>query len=472
MTQVLTSTKQPAETHHRRKSRALDVTTGVIWQQLLRLCLPVFLSSFFQQLQLICNAWVVGQYAGTEDFAALQATSSLCDIAISFSLGLGIGCSVIVSQYYGAKRTHEVSRAVHTAMGIALVAGIFFAVVGYVCSPIMLTMMRTPQQLMQKSLDFTYLFMIGMVFSLIYNIGSGLQRAVGDTTTPSFVVATTGIVNAILDIVFVAGIHLETRGCGYATLISLIWGAVVTLICLMRAHGCWKLRLREIRIEYHYAKKMLLCGFPLAIQGSMFGISNVVIQGSINIFGEAAIAAWGLSNRMVTFVWMGSDALGSSITTFSAQNFGARNIARMKKGTMTSLIMSALLVGGGCAIVLQVAEPFAHFFTHDEEVIAITLTILMCNAPFMFFYAIMDVFSGAIRGSGESLGPMIITIIGTCVLRLIWVGVLEPFHPQLLLILSSYPISWSTTAAIFALYYLKGNWLRRGAAKRTQKQAA
>jgi|GEM_PF-419727 hypothetical protein len=444
---------------------ALDVTQGVIWKQLTILCLPVFLSSFFQQLQLLCNAWVVGRFAGKDAFAALQATASLCDVTISFAIGLGIGAGVIVSQYFGAKDYAKVSRGVHTAMGLSILFGIIFAVVGVILAPCLLHLMQTPEEIFDDSLAFIQLFMGSLVFSIVYNIGSALQRAVGDTKSPSIIVAATCVVNALLDIFFVAVCGLGTRGCGFATMLALLCGAIMTLYKLTHTTGCWKLTLSKISIHLPTAKKMLICGFPLAVQGSMFGLSNMIIQTSINSFGANAIAAWGLSCRMTCFVWMISEAIGSSVTTFSAQNFGARNIRRMKRGLYTAMGLGSLLIGTFCVLVMVFARPFAQVFVSDDTVIEIALTILIYNTPFSVFYTIMDVFSGTIRGSGESFGPMVITIMGTCVLRVVWVAVVLPLHTHLETILIGYPLSWFATALFFALYYYKGHWLEHGAQK-------
>lgn len=450
-------------TTKKHKSVSLDVTHGTIYKQLVKLGLPIFFSSFFQQMQLICNAWVVGQFAGTDAFAALQSTASICDLTISFCVGLGIGSGVIVSQYFGAKRYEDVSKAVHTAIGLSVVIGLIVSIVGFIAVPHVLALMDTPQEIMPLALDFIRLFMVAMFFSVIYNIGSSLQRSVGDTKTPSYVVASTCVLNAVLDIVFVAGLKLDTLGCGLATLISLIYGCIVTLVMLTHTQGCWKITIPSIRIIPHYARKMLICGLPLAVQGSMFGFSNMIVQHSINIFGTIAIAGWGLSARLTSFVWMASEALGSSVTTFAAQNFGARNIERMKKGTYTALLIACIMVGGFCIGLPQVARPLAHIFVNSDEVIDLTLNINNYTLPFMVFYTFFAIFSGTIRGSGESLMPMIITIIGTCILRVIWVEAVMPIYPDLIMILISYPASWVVTAGIFAVYYFKGKWLTRGA---------
>lgn len=450
---------------------SLDTTTGVIWKQLITLCYPVFLSSFFQQLQLLCNAWVVGKFAGTNAFAALQSCGALCDLVISFSLGLGVGCGVIVSQYFGAKDYKRVHDGVHTAMGLAVVCGIVFSVIGTIFAQTILEMMDTPQEIIGDTLNFVHIFMASMIFSIIYNIGSALQRAVGDTKTPSIIVASTCVVNALLDILFVAGFGLGTLGCGVATLISLIWGSALTLYKLTHTNGCWALVVHDITINPAIAAKMLKCGFPLAIQGSMFGLSNIIVQSSVNMFGPHAIAAWGLSCRMTCFVWMLSEAIGSSVTTFAAQNFGARNYKRMQRGLYTAMVLALIIIGSFTVIVMTFAHPFARVFVSDETVIAITLMILMFNTPFSIFYTIMDIFSGTIRGSGESMGPMIITIIGTCILRVAWIMILMPIHPTLETILVGYPVSWVATAAFFALYYYKGHWMQHGSTKLKQLRA-
>ena len=437
---------------------SLDVTRGTIWRQLLALCLPVFLSSFFQQTYSLANALVVGRFAGTSAFAAIQATTALNDLVVGFSVGLGVGCGVVAGQYFGAHDDGRLSTAVHTAMGIAITFGLACSVAGVVSIERLLRLMGTPRSVFAEACGYGRVYMAAMVSSVVFNTGSALQRAVGDTRTPSAVVALTCVVNIVLDLLFVAVLHLGAIGCGLSTAASLTVGAAVTLWRLSRVEGPWRVRLSRVRIDPRTARLMARTGLPLAVQSSVYSVSNIIVQATINSFGARTIAAWGLSSRIDSVVWMVSEALGSSVTTFSAQNFGARNYARMGRGLRTSLLVTTIAIGALSALTVALAYPLASFFVTDDAVPRTTATMIRFIGPFYVFYSLMDNVSGTIRGAGESLRPMALTILGTCVFRVFWLLAVVPSHHTLEMVLLCYPVAWVLTAALFAAYYRFGHW--------------
>lgn len=438
---------------------SLDVTEGTIWKQLLLLCVPIFFSSFFQQAHALINTFILGQFGGKLALGGVQATASLFELAVGFSVGLGAGCAVISGQFFGSHDDERLSRSIHTAMTIALVLGLAVSVAGVIFVPHILTIMGTPADLMGEAVPYSRFYAAAMVCSLVLNMGSALLRSVGDTRTPALIIASGCLINACLDILFVAVLGLEAMGCGMATAITLTINAATMTIRLMRAKGAWRLDIRRLGVDGRICRSMLATGLPLGIQSSLYSISNIILQSTVNTFGTDAVTGWGLSGRLDAFIWMVTEALGVSMTTFSAQNFGARNYERMRRGYHTSLIITVCIIGGMSALLVAFVGPLSRIFIDDAAVTGYTTLMLHFIAPFYLFYSIVDNTSGAIRGSGESLRPMLLTVLGTVVFRVIWLLAVVPLHHTIETMLMVYPVTWILTAILFVAYHHWGHWL-------------
>ena len=443
----------------RGEAGSLDVTRGVIWKQLLMLCVPVFFSSFFQEAYSLINTFVVGQFAGKAALGGIQATSPLVDLAVGFSVGMGTGFAVVCSQYFGAHDEERLSASVHTAMTIALVGGLAVSVLGSLLAGPILTLMGTPADLMAESLAFVRLYFGAMVFSIVYNTGSAVQRSVGDTRSPSIIVASTCVVNIVLDLTFVAGFHMEATGAGLATALSLVWGCVVTLVRLTHVEGPWKLDLRRLGIGPGICRVMIRTGLPLGLQASCYSVSNIITQSTINSFGSTVVTAFGLCGRIDAIIWMVSEALGVAVTTFSAQNFGARDYARMRRGLKTAMCLTALVIGSLSVVLLANVRAIAGFFIDDAQIADLTAQVMWYVGPFYVVYSLYDNIGGTIRGAGESLRPMLIVLTGSCLLRIVWQLAVVPLDHTLHMAMLSYPITWITTGVAFIFYYRFGHWL-------------
>ncbi|MDY4690882.1 MAG: MATE family efflux transporter [Atopobiaceae bacterium] len=445
----------------RTKDRSLDVTEGVIWQQLLQLCVPIFVSSFFQQAYTLINTFIVGQFAGKAAVGGIQATMALTDLAVGFTVGVGAGCAVICGQYFGAHENERLSASVHTAMSLALVGGLFFSAAGLLAIEPILRLMGTPADLLGESLAYGRCYFGAMVFSLVMNMGAGLLRAVGNSRTPSIIVAIGCVINVSLDMVLVVGLQLEALGCGIATATALAANATMTWVALARAKGAWQLDARRLHIDPRIARMMLLTGLPLGVQSAVYSVSNMIAQSAVNSFGSDAVTGWGLCGRIDGVIWMVSDALGVAVTTFSAQNFGARNYRRMRRSLVEAAGLTLVIVCTMSACLFAFAEPLARIFLDDPTVTGYTTKMLRFVSPFYVFYSLGDNISGMIRGSGESVRPMIITIMGTCVFRVVWLLAVVPLHHSIESVLVSYPVTWGLTLLIFVWYYRHGHWLSR-----------
>ncbi|MDY2777854.1 MAG: MATE family efflux transporter [Collinsella sp.] len=443
----------------RNSSGSIDVTQGVIWRQLLALCVPIFFASLFQQTHALINTFILGQFGGKLALGGVQATTSIFELAVGFSVGLGAGCAVITGQFFGRRDDERLSRSVHTAMTIALAVGCTISLVGVVFIPNILTAMGTPDELMHEAVPYARAYFVGMVFSLLLNMGAALLRAVGDTRTPALIIASGCVINAVLDFVFVAVFRLEALGCGIATALTLLINASCIIWRLAHAEGAWRLDIRRLGVDRRICKSMIATGLPLGIQSSLYSISNIIVQSTVNSFGADAVTGWGLAARLDGIVWMVTEALGVAMTTFAAQNFGARNYERMRQGYHTSLAITVCLIGGMALVLVTFVDPLARFFINDDAVVGYTSTMIHFIAPFYLFYSIVDNTSGAIRGSGESLRPMLLTVLGTVVFRVIWLLAVVPLHHTIETMLLVYPVTWILTSILFVGYHHFGHWL-------------
>ncbi len=456
----------------RHKTEAINVTEGVIWKQLLTLCIPIFFSSFFQQAYTLINTFIVGQFGGKNALGGIQATTCLTELVVGFCVGLGAGCAVTVGQFFGQGDDEHLSRSIHTAMTLSLVMGLVVSVFGVIFIPQILTLMGTPAELIGESVLYARCYLGAMVFTLMMNMGIAMLRAVGDTRGPAMITAFSCVVNILLDIIFVAILRMEALGCGIATSLAIANSCFWILRRMHHADGAWRLELSHMGIDPAILKNMVSCGLPLGIQSAAYSISNIIVQSTINSFGADAVTGCGLASRLDVFVWLVVEALGVALTTFTAQNFGARNYKRMRDGYHTSLTMSLLIVGSLSSLLFIFVDPLARFFIDDPGVTYYTRLMIHYVAPFYVFYSVVDNASGSIRGSGVSLQPMIMTLLGTCVLRIAWIFIVVPMRHEMGLMLMVYPVTWVVTAIIFALYHHFGHWLSRAQERKERFELA
>lgn len=441
------------------RAESIDVTQGVIWRQLLALCVPIFFSSFFQQAYALIGTYIVGQFGGKLALGGVQASMVLTELCVGFCVGLGAGCAVITGQYFGQRDNERLSRSIHTAMTLALVGGIALSVAGVVLAKPMLIAMNTPPGLLAEAVAYTRCYFAAMFAAVVLNMGTALLRAVGDTRGPALIIASGCAVNVVLDLVFVAVLHLEALGCGIATALTICSNASLIVLRLVKAQGAWRLDLRRLGIDRRICRSMISCGLPLGIQSAAYSVSNIVIQVAVNAFGADVTTAWGLSGRLDGIIWMVTEALGVAMTTFSAQNFGARNYDRMRRGYHTSLVLSFSVIGAISLLLMAFVDPLSRLFIDDASIASYTATIIRFIAPFYAIFSIIENSSGSIRGAGVSMQPMLLTLFGTCVLRIVWVFVAVPINDTLETLLLVYPVTWIITAVLFVWYHHRGTWL-------------
>ncbi len=438
------------------------IVEGVIWQQLLIFFFPILLGTFFQQLYNTADAMIVGKYVSKQALAAVGgATGNLINLIVGFFIGLASGATVIISQFFGARQDRQVSRTVHTALAMAVAAGIFLTVVGLMLAPWMLTLLDTPQDVMEPALTYIRIYFLGMVPSLIYNVGSGILRAVGDSRRPLYFLIVACLTNIVLDVLFVVGCDMGVAGAAWATILSQTVSAVLVILVLARSHTACRLDLRRIRFHGDLLRRIVRIGLPMGLQSVMYSISNVMIQAYINGFGTDVSAAWSAWGRLDGFFWMVLNAFGISVTTFVGQNFGAEKYDRVKKGVRECLLMAFAAAAAFSTMLLLFGRQLFGIFTNEAAVVDAGMLVLRNIAPYFVTYVCVEILSGALRGAGESLVPTMLTLFGVCLLRLLWLLVFVPMDRTIQRTVFSYPMTWTVTSLLFILYYLKGGWMQR-----------
>ena len=430
------------------------IVTGVIWQQLLLFFFPILFGTFFQQLYNAADAVIVGRFVGKEALSAVGGgTGTLIQLLVGFFVGLSSGATVIISQYYGAKRAEMVGYAVHTSIAFSLVAGVGMMIVGVTAAPWALRAMSTPEDILGPSTTYIRIYFLGVIGNLIYNMGAGILRAVGDSKRPLYFLIVSCLTNIVLDIAFVIGLHRGVAGAALATILSQALSAVLVLWVLMRTKDMHRLELRKIRFDGRMFHRIIRIGLPAGLQSVMYTSSNILIQSSVNALGTDTVAAWTAYSKIDSLFWMIVNAFGISITTFVGQNFGAGKYHRMRKSVSVCMIMS--MVSSAVLIILMYSfAPWIYrLFTTDSAVIAHGVHMSRFLLPSYFIYVIIGILSGALRGTGKVLVPMLLTCGGVCSLRILWLFTAGQMYPGINTIMLSYPVSWSITAVLFIVYY-------------------
>ena len=433
-----------------------QITEGVIWKQLLFFFFPIVFGTLFQQIYNTADTVVVGRFVGKEALAAVGGSASqLANVVIGFFVGLSSGATVIISQFYGAKDEKNLKLTLHTAFAFSIVAGIVIGVTGFVFAEPLLKMMKTPADVMEESVLYLHIYFAGILANLIYNMGAGILRAVGDSRRPLYVLIITCVLNIVLDVVLVVGFKLGVAGVAFATVLSQVISALLVVLMLVYTREIYRLKLSQIRLHSRQLWAFLRIGIPAGMESVMYSVSNVLIQVFVNDLGTDTVAAWGTLGKIDALFWMVINAFGISITTFVGQNYGAGKFERMRKSVRICLAMSmfcAFIISG---FLFVFGSRIFALFTSDSAVIEIGTHMIRFLLPSYSIYVIIGILSGALRGAGKVLVPMVLTCGGVCTLRILWLLTMGVRKPGINTIMLSYPISWSITAVLFLLYYFR-----------------
>lgn len=432
----------------------MDMCSGALLPKILLYSLPLMLSGILQLLFNAADVVVVGRFAGNDALAAVGSTSALINLLVNVFIGLSVGANVMVARFFGAGQKKELEEMVHTAILTSLVSGVILIFVGLGLSRPALTLMDTPENVIDQAVLYIRIYFVGMPAMMLYNFGSAILRAVGDTRRPLYFLLAAGVINVILNLIFVISLGMGVAGVALATIISQTISASLVLVCLMRTESDYRVSLKKLRIVRDKMLKMIQIGLPAGLQGALFSISNVLIQSSVNSFGSVAMAGNTAAQNLEGFVYTAMNSLHQTCISFTGQNYGARQYRRMGK---------ILLICQGCVIAVGVimgngvyltGDTLLKLYSPDAEVIAYGKLRLLYICTTYALCGMMDVMVGSLRGMGYSIMPMLVSLTGACLFRVVWIMTVFKAYHSLEVLYVSYPISWALTFAVHLLCFL------------------
>ena len=405
-----------------RADRSADLTSGPMLQKIILFSIPLAASSILQLLFNAADVVVVGRFSGSTALAAVGSNGSLINLLVNLFVGLSLGANVVAARCFGAKDEHGIQDTVHTAVTLGLTSGVLLAVVGFFAARSLLELMSCPEDVIDLSSLYLKIYFIGMPMNMLYNFSSALLRAVGDTKRPLYCLAAAGIINVVLNLVFVIGFSMSVAGVALATIISETVSACLVTAMLVREKGALHLDLHKLGFHAGTLKQILLIGLPAGLQSTVFSLSNVVIQSAINSFGSTVVAGSSASSNLEGFVYTAMNAFAQAAVTFTSQNMGARkyhNLDRVMRNCLLCAVVTGILLGGGAALA---GRQLLHFYSSDEAVIAAGYERLWIICGTYLLCGIMDTLASSLRGLGYSVLPMVVRLLGSCLLRLVWNG--------------------------------------------------
>lgn len=435
------------------KTYEMDMCNGPVLKKILIFSIPLMLSGVLQLLFNAADIIVVGRFAGSQSLAAVGSTTALINLLINIFIGLSVGANVVVARAYGGRRDKDVSEAVHTAIAVSIVSGVILIVMGFVFSKLMLELMGTPDDVIDKAVLYMRIYFAGMPVVMLYNFGSAILRAVGDTRRPLYFLTIAGVVNIVLNLFFVIVMNLDVAGVALATVISQCISSGLVLRCLAKSEGGLKLELSKIKIHRKKMLQIFKIGLPAGMQGAIFSVSNVLIQSSVNSFGSIAMAGNAASANIEGFVYNAMNAVYQTNLSFTSQNIGGKKYTRVNKilftclGTVTAV---GMILGFGA---YAIGEELLRIYSTDPEVIRYGMLRMSIIATTYFTCGWMDTLVGSLRGIGYSVLPMIVSLTGACGLRILWIFTIFAQQKTLTSLYISYPVSWVITASVHMLCY-------------------
>ena len=438
------------------KTYEMDMCSGPILKKMLIFAIPLICSSVLQLLFNAADVIVVGRFAGDNSLAAVGSTTALVNLFVNFFMGLSISANVLVARYYGAKHERDLSETVHTAMAISFVSGVFLTIIGLIFSPILLQMMQTPKDILPLATVYLRVYFVGMPAMMVYNFGAAILRAIGDTKRPLYFLVIAGVINVVFNLIFVIVFRWDVFGVGLATTISQVVSALFVLRCLMKENSGIRVELRKIRIYKEKLIKILQLGLPAGLQSTLFSLSNVLIQSSVNGFGEVVVAGNSAASNIEGFVYVAMNALYQANISFTSQNIGAGKTRRIHRILLTAqgcVIVVGLVLGIGSYLGGPV---LLRFYTESSAVVEAGMVRLSFVGLTYALCGIMDVMVGSLRGMGYAVFPMIVSLIGSCGLRILWLQTIfriEEYH-RIETVYVIYPITWVITLLAHMITYL------------------
>lgn len=437
-----------------KKSYEMDLCHGPLFRQILQFAFPLICSGVLQLLFNAADIIIVGRFAGSSALAAVGSTSSLIALLVNFFIGISVGVNVLVARFYGGSEWKDAQETVQTALVTAVAGGVLLTILGIVVSGPMLTLMGTPEDVLDQAVLYMRLYFLGMPATLLFNFGAAALRAVGDTRRPLYFLTISGVVNVCFNLFFVIVLHMGVAGVATATVISQYLSGGLILLCLTRTEGVCHIELRQLRFYKDKLKRMLQTGLPAGLQGVIFNIANVLIQSSVNSFGATVVAGNAAASNLEGFVYISMNALYQTCLSFTSQNLGAQKFRRIDQVLVRCVLIVSvigLVLGNGARLL---GNQLLSIYSSDPEVISYGMIRLSVVAVVYFLCGVMEVASGSVRGLGYSVLPTLVSLAGACLFRIIWIfTVFQHFHTLLVLYLS-WPISWVLTVSAHLICYL------------------
>ncbi|MDD6061283.1 MAG: MATE family efflux transporter [Oscillospiraceae bacterium] len=441
-----------------RRRSGVDIVSGPLMKNIFLFAVPIILSGVLQMLFNAADTAVVGRFGSPTALASVGSTGSLTHLIINAFLGMSVGAGVAVAQGIGAERTQEVRETVRTSVTLSLICGVIVGFIGYMFSPVFLSWMGSPADVIDGAAQYMRTYFLGMPAVMLFNFGSSILRSMGDTRRPLYFLLASGGVNVVLNLIFVIPLHMDVVGVALATVISQCGAAVLVMLCLLRLPEDVRLDLRRLGVNGQCLAKIVRIGLPAGLQSCLFSFSNVILQSSVNSLGSAAVSANAAVTNLDNIIYIAMNGVSQSATTFAGQNYGARNIRRVRRTMMDSSALTAVLGAGMGGLCWLLADPLLGLFTADAQVIEIAKGRMAVTLATYMLCGLMEIFSSTLRGMGRSVLPMVVSLLGVCGVRLSWIFFYFPTHRTLAQLYISYPLSWLATAAvqlIFCLIVLK-----------------
>jgi putative efflux protein, MATE family len=441
------------------KNEKNSLTEGVIWKKLLFFALPLLGTSFIQQLYNTVDLIYVGNFLGKEAAAAVGASSQFVTCLVGFFSGMSVGSSAVTAYVFGSGKKSELKKVIHTTVGLAFICGLIMMAIGLIGAPTFLKMINTPDEIMGMAVSYVRVYFISIIAVVTYNMAAGIIRALGDSKTTMHIQLIGGLVNVVMDAVFIFLFDNGVVGVALATLFSQSVAAGLALLYLMRLEPESRLELKKIRVELQLLNNILKIGIPSGLQALVITVSNVFVQFHVNSLGVDSIAAFTAYFKVELLIYLPILAFGQAISTFTSQNLGASEYERVKKGTRVCLAMGIGVTAVLSALVLAFGRQAFSVINSDPGVLDLGVQIIAVTVPFYFVYLILEVLGGTIRGSGKAVPPMVIILTNICVLRTILLFIIMASNSSITGIAMTYPITWASTALGMAIYYWRGNWM-------------
>jgi len=445
------------------------MTSGNIALQIILFSLPLMLGNIFQMLYNTVDSIVVGNFVGTEALAAVGSTTMIINMLVFFFNGFAIGAGVVIGQLFGARDMEKLHVTIETTMTTTFIMGLAFTLIGYLGVKPMLRFMDTPEDVMDSATTYLRIYFLGISGLLVYNMGSGILRAVGDTTRPLYFLILTSVLNIVLDLLFVIVFEMGVAGVALATIVSQFISAILTMALLIRTDDIYKFSWKDMTLDLTILRRILIIALPAGIQSVITAFSNVFVQAYINFFGSSVMAGWSCYNKLDTFIMLPMQSMAMAATTFVSQNIGAGKDKRANQGTFITIFMCFSVTAVIAAVLFFFAEPAVGLFSKDAEVIKAGAAFLHANVFFLLFNCVNHTLAGALRGRGDSQGPMIIMILSFVVIRQIYLYVVTHYIANTTFLVGfGYPVGWTTCCILELTYFI----LRWGRKSKNQKQTA